>query len=178
MIQAIKSLLNTLRNLLIFHIRYPWVQIGQNVHCQCSTRFWSPHRHIVIGNDVGIGYNCMFMADTEIGNSVLIASNVAFLNSDEHMYNIVGKTIWASPKGYKHKIIVKNDAWIGHGAILLAPACVNQGAIVSAGSVVTKDVPAYSIVGGNPAKVIKMRFASDEISAHEEILSKSTEDLR
>ena len=173
--KKIKSLLNIIRNLLIFHIRYPWVQIGHNIHCQWSTRFWSPHRYIVIGNDVGIGFDCQFMADTEIGNRVLIASNVAFLNSDEHMYDIVGKTIWTSPKGYKHKLVVKDDVWIGHGAILLAPACVNQGAIVSAGSVVTKDVPAYSIVGGNPAKVIKMRFTESEIREHEEQLLKCNE---
>lgn len=171
--RMIKSLLNSFRNLLIFHLRHRWIQIGRNVHCQWSTRFWSPHHHIIISNDVGIGSNCLFMADTEIGNNVLIASNVAFLNSDEHLYNIVGKTIWTSPKGYKHKIIVKDDVWIGHGAILLAPVCVNQGSIVSTGSVVTKDVPAYSIVGGNPAKVIKMRFTPNEISAHEKILSKS-----
>jgi len=117
------------------------------------------------------------MADTEIKNNVLIASNVAFLNSDEHTYSHVGKTIWESPKGYKYKIIVNNDVWIGHGAILLAPLCVGQGAIIAAGSVVTKNVPAYSIVGGNPAKLIKMRFTESEIRAHEEQLRKCNQKI-
>lgn len=170
--QCAKYLLNGLRNIFIFRIRYPWIKIGSNIHCQWSTRFWSPHRYIVIGNDVGIGFDCLFMADTEIGNCVLIASKVAFLNSDEHTYGHVGKPIWESPKSYKYKIIVKNDVWIGHGAILLAPLCIGKGAIIAAGSVVTKNVPAYSIVGGNPAKVIKMRFTESEICEHEEQLRK------
>ncbi len=170
--RRLKALLNNVRNIFIFRIRYPWIKIGRNVHCQWSTRFWSPHCYIVIGNDVGIGFNCLFMADTEIGNSVLIASNVAFLNSDEHTYSHVGKPIWESPKSYKYKIIVNNDVWIGHGAILLAPLCIGKGAIIAAGSVVTKNVPAYAIVGGNPAKLIKMRFTESEIREHEEQLRK------
>lgn len=173
--QCIKYLLNGLRNLLLFRIHYPWIKIGSNVHCQWSTRFLSPHKHIILGNNVGIGFNCLFMTDTEIGDSVLIASNVAFLNSDEHTYSHVGKPIWESPKGHKYKVIVNNDVWIGHGAILLAPVCVGQGAIIAAGSVITKNVPAYSIVGGNPAKVIKMRFSASEMLAHEEQLLKCNE---
>ena len=175
MSQRIKLLFNGLRNILIFHIRFPWVKIGHNVHCHWSTRFWSPRKHITIGNDVGIGHGCIFLVDIEIGNKVLIAYNVAFLNSDEHKYDVVGKTIWDSGNGYEYKIIVEDDVWIGHGAIVLSPAHIGRGAIVAAGSVLTKDVPAYSIVGGNPASLIKMRFTPDQISAHEEILIKAGE---
>lgn len=103
----------------------------------------------------------------------MIASNVAFLNSDEHLYDIVGKTMWDSGKGYKYKVIIEDDVWIGHGAIVLSPARIGRGAIIAAGSVVTNDTPAYSIVGGNPSKIIKIRFLPHEISAHEEILGKS-----
>lgn len=170
MTKIIKYILNHIRNLLIFHVRYPWIHIGHNVHCQWSARFASPHRYTIIGNNVGIGYNCFFMTNTEIGNNVLIASNVAFLNSDEHKYNIVGKTIWSCCKGQAHKITIKDDVWIGHGAIILTPAIIGQGSIIAAGSIVTKDVAAYSIVGGNPAKVIKMRFTAEEIAKHEELM--------
>ena len=167
---SIKYFLNEIRNLLIFRFRYPWVRRGIDTHCQWSTRFGSPHRHILLGDHVGIGWGCIFQADTEIGNKVLIASNVAFVNSDDHQFDQIGKTIWDSGRGDKYKIIVEDDVWIGHGVIILSPVRVGRGAIVAAGSVVVKDVPRYAIVGGTPAKFIKMRFTPEEIKEHERIL--------
>lgn len=175
MSQRIKFLFNAMRNIILFHVRFPWVKIGRNVHCQWSVFFWSPRKHIAIGNDVGIGHGCIFHVDTEIGNKVLIADNVAFLNSDEHRYDVVGKTILDSAHGYEYKVLVEDDVWFGHGAIVLSPARIGRGSIVAAGSVLTKDVPAYSIVGGNPAKLIKMRFTPDQIIEHEKILIKAGE---
>ncbi|MEZ8822936.1 DapH/DapD/GlmU-related protein [Vibrio amylolyticus] len=56
------------------------------------------------------------------------------------------------------KVIIGHDVWIGHGAIILPGVTIGNGSIVGAGSVVTKDVPDYSIVVGNPAKVLRPRF--------------------
>ena len=165
--------LNKIRTFILFSFLYPWVKHGRNVHCQWSTRFWSPHRHITLGNDVGIGNGCTFLVDTEIGNKVLIATNVAFLNRDDHRYDIVGKAIWDSGRGDKYKIVIEDDVWIGYGVTILSPTRINRGAIVAAGSVVVKDVPQYAIVGGVPAKVLKMRFTPEEIIEHERILYKT-----
>ena len=62
----------------------------------------------------------------------------------------------------KELSVIGNDVWIGYGAVILNGITIGDGAIIGAGSVVTKDVPPYSIVGGNPASVIRMRF-SDKI---------------
>ena len=159
----------------MFDIRYRWVKHGANTHCQMSTTFWSPRRHIVLGDYVGIGYRCLFQCDTEIGNKVLIASDVAFLNSDDHRYDLVGKCIWDSGRGDKYKVVVEDDVWIGHGAIVMSPTRIGRGSIVAAGAVVTKDVAPYSIVGGVPAKVIKMRFAEDQMREHEMLLRQGRE---
>jgi phosphonate metabolism protein (transferase hexapeptide repeat family) len=58
-----------------------------------------------------------------------------------------------------HHVHIGHDVWIGHGAIVLAGRSVGTGAVVAAGAVVTKDVPAYTIVAGNPARAIRRRFA-------------------
>lgn len=69
---------------------------------------------------------------------------------------------------HKGDTVVGHDVWIGYDALIMPGARIGDGAIVAARSVVTEDVPPYAIVGGNPAKVIKMRF-SDEVIA--ELLS-------
>jgi acetyltransferase-like isoleucine patch superfamily enzyme len=165
-----KSLLNRIRNVLLFNFRYPWVRHGKNTHCQTSTTFWSPHKDIKLGDDVGIGAGCIFQCDLEMGNKVAIAANVSFLNSDEHNYNIIGKAMWDSGHGYKYKIIVEDDVWIGNGVIILTPARIGRGSVIGAGSVVTKDIKPYSIVAGCPARFIKWRFTENEIIEHERLL--------
>jgi virginiamycin A acetyltransferase len=66
------------------------------------------------------------------------------------------------------RLVIEDDVWIGHGATVL-PGCarIGRGAVVGAGAVVTHDVPAYAVVAGSPARVIRSRFAPDVIDALE-----------
>jgi len=104
-----------------------------------------------------------------IGNYCSIADGVKFLLSGNHQYDIIstypyellvlnshglGKSV-AVAKG---NIVVGDDTWIGANAIICSGVTIGQGAIVAAGAVVTKDIDPYSIVGGNPAKLLKYRF--------------------
>ena len=57
----------------------------------------------------------------------------------------------------KRNIIIEDDVWIGANSVILPGITIEQGAVIGAGSVVTKDVPSYAIVAGNPAKIIKYR---------------------
>ena len=90
-----------------------------------------------------------------IGNSVRIASNVFITNAN---HEFVNKDTPIMDQGIATAdVIIEDDVWIGHAAIILPGIHIGKGAIIAAGSVVTKDVPAFTIVGGNPAKFIKNR---------------------
>ena len=107
----------------------------------------------------------------KIGHYCSIASNVYFLACADHNINTIStfpykvKCLYCAENEAisKGDIIVGDDVWIGQGAIILSGITIGQGAVVAAGAVVTKDVPPYAIVGGNPAKVIKYRFSDDLI---------------
>ena len=137
-------------------VRLPW-----------SVVLWSPHRHIILGDHVQFGPWSIVECDLEIGNFVLIARNVAFVGRDDHRFDIPGATVWESQRGDQFKVVVEDDVWIGHGAIILSGVVIGRGSIVGVGAVVAQDVPRYSIVGGNPAKVIRMRFTDEQIAVHE-----------
>ena len=60
-----------------------------------------------------------------------------------------------------HQVIIGHDVWIGHGAIVLPGRRIGTGAVIGAGAVVTKDIPAYAVAVGNPARVIRQRFSDN-----------------
>ncbi|MDE7422959.1 MAG: CatB-related O-acetyltransferase [Lachnospiraceae bacterium] len=107
-----------------------------------------------------------------IGCYCSIASGVTFVLSADHHLNHIStfpfkvKTLQCEQYEAisKGNIIVDDDVWIGQNAIILSGVHIGQGAVIAAGAIVTKDVPPYAIVGGNPAKVIKYRFEDDIIN--------------
>ncbi|MFZ5570350.1 MAG: CatB-related O-acetyltransferase [Thermodesulfobacteriota bacterium] len=154
-------------------LRCPWLQYKGFVRLPWSVDLWSPHRHIILGSHVQFGAGTIVNCDAEIGNYVLIARNVALVGRDDHRIDIPGATFWDSSRGDKFKIVIEDDVWIGHGAIIISGVTIGRGAIVSAGAVVVKDVPSYAVVGGNPARIIKWRFTKDEMKIHDEFLDKN-----
>lgn len=109
-----------------------------------------------------------------IGNYVCIASGVTILMGGNHNHQMDSISVYPfletiadtyEPRG---DTIIKSDAWLGMNAMIMPGITIGEGAIVAAGSVVTKDVEPYTVVGGNPAKPIKKRFNEKEI---EQLLS-------
>ena len=95
------------------------------------------------------------------------------IHGGNHIYNAVGVFMYgvhSKNLGQDGIVTIPDDVWVGSNVIILRGVTVGEGSIVSAGSVVTKNVQPYSIVAGNPARFIKMRFADDEILRHKAML--------
>lgn len=121
-----------------------------------------------------------------IGNFVSIAQEVSFLLDAEHYTDHIStfpfKVKYLENEKEesfgKGDIYIDDDVWIGYRSTIMSGIHIGKGAIISAGAVVTKDVPPYAIVGGIPAKVIKYRFPSEICKSLENInYSKFTENL-
>jgi len=109
---------------------------------------------IVIGDDFYANVACHFLGEIYIGKHVMIGPKTIIWGRDHGME--LGIPMKHQPH-QKAKIIIEDDVWIGANAIILKGVTIGKGAVVAAGAIVTKDVPQYAIVGGNPAKIIKYR---------------------
>jgi acetyltransferase-like isoleucine patch superfamily enzyme len=108
---------------------------------------------VIIGDNVTIGIGSTLMGPVEIGNNVILAQHVG-LSGLNHGYTDIDTPI-RDQKCTTALIKIGDDCWIGTNAVITAGVIVGKHSIVAAGSVVTKDVPDYTIVGGNPARILK-----------------------
>ena len=129
------------------------VEVKKFTYGELNVKYWNVEgEKLKIGNFVSIGEGVEFIlgGNHEINTFTTYPLKVMLLNEK--------KEAWT-----KGPIIIKDDVWIGTGALVLSGVTIEQGAIVAARSVVTKNVPAYSIVAGNPARVIKYRYSKEII---------------
>jgi maltose O-acetyltransferase len=128
---------------------------GKNVNIEKGANFGTG-KGIRIGNNSGIGINAQIRGPLTIGNNVMMAPDVIILTSN-HVFDDINKPL--NQQGFKIKeVVIEDNVWIGTRAIILPGVTIGTGAIIAAGSVVTKNVLPYTIVGGNPAKLIKSRI--------------------
>lgn len=136
------------------------VKVGANF--ACGPGFFSrPFEKIQIHNNVFIGRHVHIAVPCIIKDDVMIASFVAFVGGD-HKFGTPGICLSKSGREEIRPIFVEEDVWIGHGSVILSGVKIGRGAIIAAGSVLTKDVPPCTIYGGNPAVFIKNRFNNDD----------------
>ncbi len=119
-----------------------------------------------------IGPGCVIYSKVKIGKYSMLAPEVKIVGGD-HFYKNPKKPIIFSGREKELETIIGEDVWIGYGAFINRGVKIGNGAIVAAYSVVTKDVEAYTIVGGAPAKFIKNRFNEQEIEQHKQMLQET-----
>ena len=149
---------------------YRFRQRGKHLFCQ-GTRSMFGNRTVSFGDYVYVNNDAYFSGNIEIGHFVQFAANVAIVGGD-HRYDIVGVPMRFSGRTDKKKLltVIEDDVWIGHCVTIMAGARIGRGAIVAAGSVVTKDVPRYAIVAGVPTKVLRYRFDESQQKEHDAAL--------
>lgn len=144
---------------------------GKNVVIAKGSNF--TYNNIYIGNDVYIGGYATLMctrAKNFLGNNIMFGPHV-FIITGGHRMDIVGRYMTSVTDNEKRPdddrdVVIQDDVWVGANSIILRGVTVGEGSIIAAGSIVTKDVKPYSIVGGSPAKILKMRFSEEEIIRH------------
>lgn len=126
---------------------------GKNVNIEQGARFSSAVR---LGDNSGIGINARIEAHVTIGNDVMMGPECMMFTSNHASADL---TIPMNRQGFDapRPIVIEDDVWIGARVIILPGVRVGRGSIIGAGSVVTHDVAPYSIVGGNPARLIRSR---------------------
>lgn len=171
---------NTILDKVILELRDPvknriFLEIGENCFLQNQFIFEKNSGFIKIGNGVYIGSGTKMISinEIEVGNDVIIAWDCTIYDHNSHSiywekrksdtkqrianYIENGNSIlnknWADVVSKPIKI--KDKAWIGFGVTILKGVTIGEGAVIAAKSVVTKDVPAWTVVGGNPAQIIK-----------------------
>jgi acetyltransferase-like isoleucine patch superfamily enzyme len=109
-------------------------------------------KNLTVGRNVFINQNCTIydLAPVTIGDDVLIGPNVSLI-TDSHPVAPSQRTAYVVAK----PITIERGVWIAAGATVIGGVTIGENSVVAAGSVVTKDVPANTLVGGNPAKVIR-----------------------
>lgn len=171
------QIIRFIKKLRMIYIRFrhrEFLFAQEGFTCGRGTVFFAKNR-IRIGKNVYIGKYCTIECDACIGNEVLIANNVGMIGRRDHDYKKIGMPVRFAPcmqdsdyNPSRSEVIIGDDVWIGFGSIIFSGVSIGEGSIVAAGSLVLDGVEPFTIVGGNPARVIGKRFTDEEIELHKE----------
>lgn len=166
-----KDLLKEIRIRLLLRFRYQCARVGKSFHVGSSVSIGSG---LVAGDFVYIGPHSQLPPHVLIGNYSSLSAFVAIVGAD-HNFDPPGVPIVFAGRPPSRTTTIGSDVLIGHGAILLRGVTIGNGAIVGAGAVVTRDVPAYAVVAGVPATVLRYRFDARGQAIHEAMLAQRTQ---
>ena len=139
--------------------KHLFAECGRDVNIEQGAWFGSG-QHVRIGDNSGIGINC-YMAMATIGKDVRMGPDV-ILQSGDHVFSERDKPIRLQGYTEPRPIVIEDDVYIGARVIILPGRKIGRGAVIGSGAVVTKDVPEYAVVAGNPARIVKYRGAPRE----------------
>ncbi|NLC69015.1 MAG: acetyltransferase [Clostridiaceae bacterium] len=137
-----------------FLCRRIFKKAGKNINIEHGAYFGSGFE-IEIGNNSGLGLNCRVYGPLTIGDDVMMGPDVMIFTQQHESKRLdIPMRLQTAPK---EPVSIGDDVWIGARVIILPGKKIGKGAIIGAGAIVTKDVPDYAVVAGNPARIIKFR---------------------
>lgn len=149
----VRSLLKIIERVKLFIFLFPFRKKGKNIKLFFPLKM-EGKQFISIGNNTSIGSFCHMWGGgvIEIGNNVLIAAHccITSVGHDPSCSDMIKNFV-------TKKVVIEDDVWLGYNVIVLPGVTIGKGSVVGAGSVVTTDIPPFSIAVGNPVKVIKER---------------------
>lgn len=157
----------------IYFLRACFNHHGKSIHFDPNGVY--TFENISLGDNVYLGKGAVLVAAK---SKILIGSNVMFgpyvsIFGGGHNTSVVGKFMVDVHEKRPEDdlgVIIEDDVWVGSRAIILKGVKISRGAIVGAGSIVTREIPPYAIAAGSPAKVIKYRFDIETVLKHEQAL--------
>lgn len=138
------------------YLRIQGSRVGKNITFYPGVKI-NPGMNVTLGNYVDLAWGVIITTSggVKIGDRTLIGYRTIISSANHIIPNKRGRIFDSGHD--KKEVVIKNDVWVGANCTIVAGVTIGEGAIVAAGSVVTKDVEAFSIVGGVPAKLIKER---------------------
>ncbi len=167
--------------LLAFFYKKCMRKCGKNVYLRPSSSDFKGLENLSVGDGTSIPKGSTIYcteAPLTIGKKVVFGPKPTIITGD-HRIDIIGKyMIDVTPEEKlpenDEEVIIEDDVWCGANVTILKGVRIGHGSVVAAGAVVTKSFPPYSIIGGVPAKLLKMRFTEEEIRMNDNLLEKLT----
>ena len=153
---------NLSKNLRYQCVKRIFKYCGKNVNIERGASFGKGFG-VEIGDNSGLGRYCHVPADIKMGKDIMMAPHVFILDVN-HAFEDV--SIPMRLQGIKEtaRTIIEDDVWIGRQVLMIPGRHIKKGTIIAGGTVLTKNFPAYSIVGGNPSKLIRSRTDNKTIN--------------
>jgi acetyltransferase-like isoleucine patch superfamily enzyme len=140
--------------------------MGEGVHWAKNARVTG----VRIGHFASFGHSAEFYGPVVIGDLTMLSTSVQIIGQDHGKESISAPMRIAPPFSPRQVTVIEADCWIGSRVTIMEGVRIGRGAVVGAGSIVTRDIPPYSIALGSPAKVTKMRFSPEDQKRYDQML--------
>lgn len=147
---------------------FNYFELGENSMIEDFATINNGVGTVIVGNNTLIGIGNVIIGPVSIGHQVILAQNVV-VSGLNHEYEDISKAIKDQPIK-TNPIVIEDECWIGANVVITSGVTIGKHSVVAGGSVVTKDIPAYTVAAGNPARVI--RFYNHQTNSWEKVRNK------
>lgn len=163
------------RKVMLFLLRFKDLQPGNGVFLARNSAFKNKKTILGAGTRINGPITVKGSGEFSTGKFCALGDHIDVITSNHDMngvnlqFDLQRKIAGKATISLKRNVVIGNNVWVGNRAIILPGVNIGDGAVIGAGALINKDVPSYSIVGGNPARLIRSRFSVEIISILQKI---------